>query len=147
MELKLADLVQVMILPKLLIVPYGIETSSPTAHRTSPRSFNRTLWNWNMSSSVGYIAINGLLIVPYGIETAFYERQNTETVPFNRTLWNWNKICCNRIRFTLSFNRTLWNWNQERNICGSGQYPTFNRTLWNWNSNTCWVIWTRPPSF
>ena len=46
MELKRSQNHIVRQVTKLLIVPYGIETSLQTAHPTNPRStFNRTLWN------------------------------------------------------------------------------------------------------
>ena len=50
----------------LLIVPYGIETSSPVV--TSRHQ--------------------SLLIVPYGIETLLKIRTKLVQLSFNRTLWN-----------------------------------------------------------
>ena len=53
---------------RLLIVPYGIEMAQPGPFRPPLCSFNRTLWNWNASTSFIAHQIMKLLIVPYGIE-------------------------------------------------------------------------------
>ena len=74
----------------LLIVPYGIETQTKLNQQEEYKTFNRTLWNWNVWESVVYfpafafnrtlwnwnlssdsveLSPRGLLIVPYGIET------------------------------------------------------------------------------
>ena len=52
--------------PKLLIVPYGIET---------PHAFTN-------------VVASELLIVPYGIETYSAEEEAGAGDAFNRTLWN-----------------------------------------------------------
>ena len=64
-----------ILLCNLLIVPYGIETSSRNARAKSFRyTSNRTLWNWNISMFQSLLEIAKLLIVPYGIETTILSR-------------------------------------------------------------------------
>ncbi len=45
MELKLSNYKQNVKEIKLLIVPYGIETTNPSASEKNISTFNRTLWN------------------------------------------------------------------------------------------------------
>ena len=73
----------------LLIVPYGIETRFSDGWRNRPCTFNRTLWNWNLSWWLLYAC----------------------SASFNRTLWNWNASSSEQPDGLFSFNRTLWNWN------------------------------------
>ena len=66
MELKLGFRACVFFRNLLLIVPYGIETST----------FRRNLY------------VSELLIVPYGIETGLSLTSLSSRDSFNRTLWN-----------------------------------------------------------
>ena len=105
-------------------------------------TFNRTLWNWNLSDEqldevisrlliVPYgietksCVINptylSLLIVPYGIETLIAKAWSPTWSTFNRTLWNWNLIDRIETENKMPFNRTLWNWN----------YLTLQKVPWN----------------
>ena len=88
MELKLCPGSNTPFSCKLLIVPYGIETSQ------------------NGKSSLFW---SGLLIVPYGIETTLYsfgENYNLLLiVPYGIETYNANVI----ILPGQTFNRTLWN--------------------------------------
>ena len=61
----------------LLIVPYGIETTS---------------------NKVNLIIILTLLIVPYGIETLYQDEPFIQDSAFNRTLWNWNPELAQEIK-------------------------------------------------
>ena len=68
-----------------------LKHASDGTTRLPMRSFNRTLWNWN-------------LLLRY----AFHR----DIPAFNRTLWNWNRVSvCSYFGPTSAFNRTLWNWN------------------------------------
>ena len=68
MELKRGILILSRTDVRLLIVPYGIETSISFCPK---------------------ILFYYLLIVPYGIETLFYQLLSQSVLPpFNRTLWN-----------------------------------------------------------
>ena len=42
------------LLDSLLIVPYGIETNPLRAYDCFYGTFNRTLWNWNISKIIWY---------------------------------------------------------------------------------------------
>ena len=54
---------------RLLIVPYGIETSVFFPLPLYDCPFNCTLWNWNTLTQQAIQQAESLLIVPYGIET------------------------------------------------------------------------------
>ena len=91
MELKQYHYNYTFFILLLLIVPYGIETNNPCRWILPPSSFNRTLWNWNLS---------------------LFLFSTFDTFTFNRTLWNWNLFFLFGLyRGFSTFNRTLWNWN------------------------------------
>ena len=97
---------------RLLIVPFGIETSFADLIPFLRMPFNRTIWNWNdwcvyavQSGSILLIVPFGietldrgtlaafsdyLLIVPFGIETLIWFAAPLFPYTFNRTIWNWN---------------------------------------------------------
>ena len=139
----------------VLIVPYGIETWSNEQAREIQDCFNRTLWNWNISSIFDGRAEQIVLIVPYGIETFWYwpfqallrfvlivpygietryknlvvELEAVLIVPYGiETVQCFVAKLWKRHRF----NRTLWNWNFFITCYLDGLF-CFNRTLWNWN--------------
>ena len=105
-------------------------------------TFNRTLWNWNISALILIWVHDILLIVPYGIETrcpALIWRTTTQLliVPYGIETINDNGI----IEKLEPFNRTLWNWNYNSYCFGGQTLTTFNRTLWNWNElNIEWLL-------
>ena len=112
MELKHYKVIHFTRNARLLIVPYGIETTAKYRPKNLPSlTFNCTLWNWNDFPRSGLIvrfAFNctlwnwnnkgaaqssrqyGLLIVPYGIETSVLILYIIAKSTFNCTLWNWN---------------------------------------------------------
>ena len=113
MELKPQNYLSFISSDRLLIVPYGIETTCFVLIRTS------SIW---------------LLIVPYGIETfcRFYSYWIRDA--FNCTLWNWNlKERTMAVDELQTFNCTLWNWNKHIGHLIPNRYSAFNCTLWNWN--------------
>ena len=118
----------------LLIVPYGIETNRGKGRLGNSRTFNRTLWNWNPINpnryNTAYRAFNRTLW--NWNQTVVCLKKPTLT--FNRTLWNWNYILSDTGLMTRSFNRTLWNWNCDGLGLWAGVLDAFNRTLWNWNA-------------
>ena len=127
------------------------------------RTFNRTLWNWNLWRFIHHLLVVQLLIVPYGIETQNWNQTQGQSGAFNRTLWNWNNLkhlfyqhfinllivpygietqkTITLTRAEQTFNRTLWNWNHGGR-CNRCNQRTFNRTLWNWNYCNARVCYT-----
>ena len=118
----------------LLIAPYGIEMRFCWQNRQWYRSFNCTLWNWNL----------GVIITTAGFDT------------FNCTLWNWNlgiKVIVRADRHLLIAPYGIeirmiqmmpamgtylliapYGIEIKHIEVHTKQQYTFNCTLWNWNS-------------
>ena len=97
----------------ILIYLHPVMTLFSRYNRNENEGFNRTLWNWNLTS-----------------QRHFHSRRC-----FNRTLWNWNYLARLLASTLRRFNRTLWNWN-FLGLTGAVLGDSFNRTLWNWNIKT-----------
>ena len=118
---------------QLLIVPFGIETGTGRPPPWRRSSFNRTIWNWNLTGLVEFSftdwSFNRTI---WNWNEILRPDRDKRRAPFNRTIWNWNEkaeVAYIRVR---AFNRTIWNWNAEENILHWFCAP-FNRTIWNWN--------------
>ena len=140
----------------LLIELYGIEIDFWCARGNSRFACNRTIWNWNLWTSIVQISSPYLLIELYGIEIANRQPHTRAHTPFNRTIWNWNLIQVDVLNYLKqTFNRTIWNWNCQRlpercpnclllielygieillSFTQTAKRLTFNRTIWNWNT-------------
>ena len=95
----------------LLIVLNGIEMKFVIIVVLCLVSFNRTKWNWNVSSYLSGMVEYLLLIVLNGIEMQSYKAAYEAAGTFNRTKWNWNVAEDADWCHEWSFNRTKWNWN------------------------------------
>ena len=119
----------------LLIVPYGIETYSKVFLQHRHKTFNRTLWNWNLFNLVSRPIQSAFNRTLWNWNCFTLIARMDKMPPFNRTLWNWNFILVTLLVYIIAFNRTLWNWNVVT-ILPVLASKTFNRTLWNWNTNS-----------
>ena len=88
MELKRSRLPYLFILLRLLIVPYGIETSIFKYYVYSIELLIVPYGIETYSSTLILSTDSKLLIVPYGIETEQRIMLNEIGLSFNCTLWN-----------------------------------------------------------
>ena len=87
MELKHTEGFRKHIVTRLLIVPYGIET---TCFLTKYSFTGLLIVPYGIETSAETVPLftSLLLIVPYGIETREGGKAASEESAFNRTLWN-----------------------------------------------------------
>ena len=87
MELKHTEGFRKHIVTRLLIVPYGIET---TCFLTKYSFTGLLIVPYGIETSAETVPLftSLLLIVPYGIETTFKRCIRLFRLSFNRTLWN-----------------------------------------------------------